>query len=165
MNGFSPLCESLVENGSWWPKPYSRAILESRIIDGGVSLSHDGFARATRVTKHVRELNLKENGLLLVDSFEGEGEVDIQLCWNFGEVFDSFDKELKAISGVGGQVKMAVSGFLESPIYFSSYGGPEGGAISTDYGEFNSSLNVKVYGSVSLPAVILTSLEYKKCVA
>ena len=49
-------CETLVVNGQWWPRPYSEATLEVFERDGGVVLTHTGFARATSVAGQCRQI-------------------------------------------------------------------------------------------------------------
>jgi hypothetical protein len=63
VNGFAPLCETLVANGSWWPLPYAAAVLELTECDGGVVLAHKGFARATPVRRHSRQILPQEAAL------------------------------------------------------------------------------------------------------
>lgn len=165
VNGFSPLCESLLENGLWWPKPYACASLESSTLNDGILLSHDGFARATSVTRHTRKITLMENVLGVVDSFDGEGQVEIQLCWNFGAKFNLFDSNLMSVMGVDGVVELVTQGFVEPPLVCSDFGNSDGGWISANYGEAEPSIALRISGDVTLPIVISTQFKYKKCVA
>lgn len=163
VDGFSPLCETLLVNGLWWPKPYACARLESSASNGAILLSHDGFARATRVTRHARRIMLEKNGLEVVDSFDGEGHAEIQLRWNFGARFDLFDSNLMSVTGVDGVVEFVTHGFAEPPLVSSSSGHPDGGWISANYGEIEPSIAVQVSGGVRLPVVISTRFKYTKC--
>jgi hypothetical protein len=165
VNGFSPLCESLLANGLWWPNPYACARLESVVSNDSICLSHDGFSRATRVTRHTRKITLEGNGLVVVDSFDGDGHVEIQLCWNFGTRYNLFDSKLMCVSGAGGVVKLVTQGFVVLPLVCSNSGHSDGGWTSTNYGEVESSITVHVSGGVTLPVVISTRLKYTKCVA
>lgn len=165
VNGFSPLCETLLVNGLWWPKPYACASLESSATSDGILLSHDGFARATSVTRHMRKITLEESGLRVVDSFYGEGQAEIQMRWNFGAKFNSFDSNLMCLMSAEGVVKLVTQGFTEHPLVCSNSGNPDGGWISTNYGEAEPSITVSISGVVSLPIVISTRFRYKKCAA
>jgi len=165
VNGFSPLCETLLGNGLWWPKPYACARLESSISNDAIRLSHDGFARATSVARHTRKITLEKNGLEVVDSFEGEGQVEIQLRWNFGASFNLFDDNLMSVMGADGVVELVTQGFGESLLVCADVGNSDGGWISTNYGEVEPSITVCISGDVTLPVVISTRFKYKKCVA
>lgn len=165
VNGFSPLCEALMKNGLWWPKPYACASLELSALNDGVLLSHDGFARATSVTRHTREITLEEHGLRVVDTFEGAGQVEIQLRWNFGMKFNLFDDNLMSVMGANEVVEFVTQGFTDHPLVCSNFGNSEGGWISTNYGEVEPSIALSVSGNAVLPAVISTCFKYIKCVA
>ena len=115
VNGFAPLCESLVVNGQWWPIPYAAAALEAVEHDDGVLLVHNGFARATPVRRHSRLIRPRDDGLLVRDSFDGQGTVDVTWCWIFGQDFRHFDPEYMLASGDGGQVRLTIDGLANLP--------------------------------------------------
>lgn len=163
VDGFSPLCESLVENGQWWPQPYATANLVSWVSNSAVHLSHDGFSRATNVLRHTRTIALGETGLEVVDSLEGCGDAMIRLRWNFGASFDVFDSALMVVKGGGSVVEFSTKGFAVTPLVESCSGQLGGGWISTVYGEVVPSISVDVSGSVKLPIVISTCFETIKC--
>ena len=164
VNGFSPLCESILKNGLWWPKPYACATLESSISNDSLELKHNGFARATNVKEHTRKILLMKDGIEIIDSFDGDGKTDIQLLWNFGEKFKTFDGKLIPVVDTDDMVELQIKGFLESPFIYSNYGDPDGGWQSSSYGDVKPSLNIRVNGTVYLPAIISTRFKYKKCV-
>lgn len=163
VDGFSPLCESLVENGQWWPQPYATANLVSWVSNSAVHLSHDGFSRATNVLRHTRTIALGETGLEVVDSLEGSGDAMIRLRWNFGASFDVFDSALMVVKGGGSMIEFSTKGFAVTPLVESCSGQLGGGWISTVYGEVVPSISVDVSGSVKLPIVISTCFETIKC--
>jgi hypothetical protein len=163
VDGFSPLCESMVVNGQWCPQPYATANLESWVSSGSVHLSHDGFARATNVLRHTRIITLGEAGLEVVDSLEGSGDAMIRLRWNFGASFEMFDSALMVVKGGDSLVELTTKGFSESPSVDSSSVQLGDGWISIDYGEVVPSVSVDVSGNVKLPKVISTRFEILKC--
>jgi hypothetical protein len=165
VDGFSPLCESLLENGLWWPKPYASAVLKASVEAGKVVLSHDGFARATNVKQHTRTISLEPDWLEVVDFFDGAGRAEIQMRWNFGEAFQQFDEACNSVAGDGGEIRFITSGFVDSPLDHSSYEHSNNGWISTVYGEVVPALIVDVCGSVVLPATITTRFDKRKCAA
>jgi len=164
-NGYSPLCESLLKSGLWWPKPYAVAKLESSASNGAVLLSHDGFSRMSNITRHTREINLMSGGLEVVDSFEGKGQVNIRLRWNFGTSFNFFESDLMSVMGYGGTVEFITKGFAEPPLIFSSSSQSDGGWISAVYGKLEPSIYVDVSSDVTLPVVISTRFKFEKCAA
>jgi hypothetical protein len=101
----------------------------------------------------------------VVDSFEGEGPVNIQLCWNFGAGFNSFDSKLMSVTGAVGVVELVTEGFADSPLVCANSGDSDGGWISANYGEIEPSIAVRISGDVTLPAVISTRFKYIKCAA
>ena len=160
---FSPMCESLIENGQWWPLPYASANLDSWVLDGTVNLSHDGFSRATNVLKHTRTISLNDAGLEVIDSLEGGGESMIRLRWNFGRSFVEFDNGLMIIKGSENVIQLSTKGFKAVPLVESFSGQLGGGWFSGTYGEVQPSISVEFSGSVDLPVVISTRFEIKKC--
>jgi Heparinase II/III-like protein len=156
VNGFAPLCETLVANGLWWPLPYAAAELESIACDAGIMLVHDGFSRATPVTRHARRIVAQESTLLVVDSFEGSGEADMGFCWHFGEAFDGFDAEQMVASGRWGQVRIGCEGVPGPPRVEPVFGAFPGGWTSYTYGRKRQRLGICLHWSVSLPATIST---------
>jgi hypothetical protein len=154
VNGFAPLCESLVVNGQWWPMPYAAAALEAVEHDGGVLLVHTGFARATPVRRHSRLIRPRDGGLLVRDSFDGQGSVDVTWCWIFGQGFQRFDPAYMLASGDGGQVRLTVDGLADLFQKTSIFGAVPGGWVSFEYGDKTPGLAVRLRGKVALPATV-----------
>ena len=156
VNGFAPLSESLITNGLWWPLPYARAVLESIACDGGIMLAHDGFARATPVTRHSRRIVAHESMLEVVDTFEGTGEVNVGLCWHFGETFDGFDAEQMMARGNWGQLRIHFDGVHGTPKVERISGTFPGGWASHTYGRKSQRMGISLHWTVGLPTTIST---------
>jgi Heparinase II/III-like protein len=161
VNGFAPLCESLVVNGQWWPLPYAAATLEATESDGGVLLAHSGFARATPVRRHSRLIRPRDGGLVVRDSFEGQGSVDLSWGWVFGRDFQDFDREHLLAFGERGQVKLRIDGLAGLPQAAPIFGAVPGGWISCEYGEKKPGLSVRLDAKVALPARIETYFDVR----
>ena len=159
VNGFPPLCESLLRNGLWWPRPYAAATLELSVDGTCVRMSHDGFARATPVRFHARRLCTGAAGLKVDDRFDGAETVAVQLRWNFGPGFEVFDAESCSVSGDDGLVRMSVSGFLVAPVFRVRRADDSGGWYSEMYGMKTPALVLEVEGRISMPASIMTEFE------
>ena len=163
VNGFAPVSETLVANGRWWPRPYANADLELAAFDHGIFLAHDGFARATPVQRHARKIIPEDNGLLVIDSFDGQGEVEVAFCWHFGEGFDTFEKDHLAATGTYGEVKLIVDGCSGSPCIEPLSGKAPGGWKSHVYGRVQPSLGFSLSWQVVLPTVISTRFALAVC--
>lgn len=104
VNGFAPFCETLFSNGQWWPLPYSRASIDTKLHEGGIAISHNGFSRSTLVTFHHRAITLQQGSRLVVeDMFDGKGTVKVALLWHVSSFFDDFDEEKMMVCGIGGR--------------------------------------------------------------
>jgi hypothetical protein len=161
---FSPLCESLLVNGSWWPKPYANAHLRLSSSVNSVILSHNGFSRATNVGIHTRTINLSADGLQVIDYLEGSDSAVIQFRWNLGIGFYEFDNSLMCAKGLDYSVLISVKGLSENIFVDSRRAEPFGGWTSKEYGENLPSIAVDICGHINLPAVIETYFRVKKCV-
>jgi hypothetical protein len=81
VNGFAPLCESLVVSGNWWPVPYAHADVHIEEPESGVVITHDGYKRATPVKKHKRLITSERKLTRVRDHFSGKGKVKIDILW------------------------------------------------------------------------------------
>jgi hypothetical protein len=159
VNGFAPLCESILRNGMWWPRPYAVAHMKLTIDGEYVWMSHDGFARATPVRLHKRRVGLVAEGIEVEDQFDGTESVAVQLRWNFGPGFETFDAEKFSVTGADGEVRISVSGFDGKPKFRVLRADDSGGWFSDMYGVKSPSLVLDVEGRVSLAASIKTCFE------
>jgi hypothetical protein len=155
VNGLAPFCESLTA-GLWWPRPYADASLKVTVERGGVLLAHDGFHRATPVSRHSRRITFVEAGLVTLDSFAGHGEVDVTLCWHFAEYFDTLDPGSLMVTGSGGRLSLSfdrVDGHGEIRPAVARLGESW---VSRVYGHKLPALGVALCWRVQLPATIAT---------
>ena len=164
VNGFAPVSDSLVANGRWWPRPYAAARLDIAPSGAGVLLRHDGFARATPIEWHARRIVPQSGGIMVVDSFGGQGSVEVALCWNFGEGLATFDNATLTACGPAGEVQLTIDGAGGAPeVTWLSGGGP-GSWRSRNYGEVCPALGVSLGWRINLPAEISTKFAYTRCV-
>lgn len=163
VNGFSPLCESLVATGQWWPLPYAAARLEALVSRAGVVLAHDGFARATPVLHHSRQLGLEQDSLVVVDSFVGAGTVELGFCWHFGVGFDTFDARRMTVTGSDGRIDLHVEGVVGSARAAIVSGKTPGGWISRAYGQRELALGICLRWQVKLPSQVSTRFSLARC--
>jgi Heparinase II/III-like protein len=161
VNGLAPVCESLIANGQWWPRPYADATLEAYERDGGIVLAHDGFARATPVGRHFRRILLGDATLLVQDSFEGLGQVELAWCWHFGSCFQDFDQDNLVAAGPGVSVKLSVLGVAGTARVAPLHGGTPGSWTSRVYGQKQPALGIGLHWSVALPATVSTKFEFQ----
>jgi hypothetical protein len=155
VNGFAPLCESLLPAGQWWPLPYAAARLEASVSGAEMMLSHDGFARATPVERHSRRLQLEHDTLTVLDSFDGVGRIELGFCWHFGDGLNQFDAPHLTVSGGDRSVVLKVEGVPGLP-RFAIVGGREGAWVSRTYGERQPASAVYLCWRVRLPARVST---------
>jgi hypothetical protein len=156
INGFAPLCESLLGYGNWWPLPYANASLAMGESSDGIELEHNGFARCTPVTVHRRRISGNEYELRVVDTFEGRGSVWLELCWQFAEVFGHFDPQTLRLQGDGYQLSLKVQGVGGLPRVRFEHGGELSGWVSRAYGERNAAFTVRLAWETALPAKVTT---------
>jgi hypothetical protein len=162
VNGLAPLCESLRNNGQWWPRPYADAQLQAHECAGGIVLAHQGFARATPVTRHARQILIQDGVLTVQDSFDGLGSVDVGWHWHFGPGFDRFDSGNLVARGDGVQLTITVDGLRGVP-HVAPLFGTEGGIwISARYGHKQPALCIVLHWHVELPALVSTRFELQR---
>ena len=128
-------------------------------------LSHDGFSRATPVTRHVRRLRLRDHVLEVTDSFEGEGEVTVELCWNFGGEYSVLDTESLVAKSKANEVKLALlHPDTGQPVV---HGRCMAVALreSLSYGEVAPSLAMRLSLALALPTRIMTRFTISRCAA
>lgn len=164
INGFAPVSDSLVANGRWWPRPYAAARLDIAPSGAGVLLRHDGFARATPVKWHARRIVPEPGGIMVVDSFGGQGSIEVSMCWNFGAGFSAFDSATLTARGPAGKVQLEVDGVGGAPEVTWLSGRAPGSWRSRSYGESCLALGVGLSWHVNLPVEISTIFKYTRCV-
>jgi hypothetical protein len=159
VNGLAPLCESM-RSGGWWPVPYASAQLRAAALTDALVLEHDGFARATPVSRHCRRIELQPCTLLVVDSFEGSGPVDLSFYWHFSEAFGNFDSSRMLASGSGGNVRIEVRETTgkRDPIELHVERLP--GYLSAQYGNMSPSTRLRLSCSAKLPMTVMTQFSW-----
>jgi hypothetical protein len=161
VNGLAPVCESLLVSGRWWPRPYADAELEAFERDAAVVLAHNGFARATPVSRHTRRISVSDGQLVVQDLFDGRGPIEVGWCWHFGPGIDRFDAAELIASGACGQVCLRVEGLRGSPRVAPVFGAMPGGWNSGSYGCKQAVLAVCLHWTVELPAVVSNQFKLK----
>lgn len=165
IDGFAPFSETILPNRQWWPIPYATAELELIPAEHGVTLSHDGFSRATSVKRHSRFISLHDALLVVTDTFEGTGEVEASFCWHFGRSFRHFDVvELKA-RGEAFDVSLSVEGVIGEPRVGYTSGTAPGSWSSQIYGEARRAVGVCLSWRLSLPVTVRTEFSVRRCAA
>ena len=165
VNGFSALSESLLVSGEWRPKPYASAKLDLEIQGGAVLLSHDGFSRSTPVKSHVRAIALSKRGLVVTDTFDGDGEVNVDLLWHFGNEFKTYDKESCTLVSDKMSVQLSFINVLTGGVVQAHSIEMFESNVSPRYGAKERSMGLKVRFISKLPVSIKTSLDMGKICA
>lgn len=165
VNGFSPLCESFVTNGSWQPKPYAVAHVKiSEKQNAYIKISHDGFKRATPVNFHERTIFLHENHLQISDSFFGKDKVEIMLYWHFHTSFAEFDKNYLCIRNNDTRISIGFDSHQMLP-RIKYYGvDMQHSWQSSQYGFVAPSPVIVMYFEVKLPFTVHTNFRVEPCV-
>lgn len=89
VNQFAPMCESFVIQGNWSPTPYAKARVHLCMdTPNSIKIRHNGYARATAVMSHQRQITIvAEDQLCVIDELKGEGEVVATLLWQLDPTF------------------------------------------------------------------------------
>lgn len=159
VNGFAPVCESVLSRGNWCPVPYARAHLKFAPCDDGIVLEHDGFARSTPVTTHRRYITLADAELCVTDRFEGSGSIWLELSWQFAEQFAGLDPQRLRLAGPGCTLGLNVQGVAGPASVQPACDVDPGGWISRAYGRRTPAPAVRLGWRVVLPAVVTTRFE------
>lgn len=165
VNGFAPFCETLRPNGQWWPMPYARATATIDIGENEITLSHDGFSRATPVKRHIRKISLADNVLEVVDAFEGDGEADVDFCWHFSCEYSAFDEGRQVVKGTINEVGVEL--LNPETRECMAYDQCVVAVLreSRSYGKSTPSLGLKFRLAVTLPVKIMTRFTVSRCAA
>jgi hypothetical protein len=161
VNGFAPLCESVLRHGNWCPVPYARAQLALTECEDGLVLEHDGFARSTPVARHSRHIRLSGTELRVTDSFAGSGGVWLEWCWHFAEHFDAFDAQRMRLGGSYCELDLDVQGVSGPANVEPASGSAPGGWVSHAYGQHTAAPAVRLGWQLVLPAVVVTRFQLR----
>lgn len=165
VNGFAPFCETLLPNAQWWPRPYACATADITIGPKGITLSHDGFSRATPVKRHTRKISLDADCLQVVDIFDGDGDVRITLCWHFGGEYSAFDKDELVVKSRTSEVKLELlhpESRKPIPLDLCATTALQ---ESLCYGESTPTLGLRLELAATLPTQVMTRFSVLRCVA
>jgi hypothetical protein len=165
VNGFAPLSETLVPNGQWWPRPYAAALTTLQTENGGITMSHNGFARSTPVLRHTRHISPRGRRFDVTDAFEGQGEVIVDFCWHFGSGLDAYDSDAMAMSGAAGSVSLALTDSASGQPLVPLSCETRRLAQSPAYGALVPYTGLRVKLRLALPARVTTRFEVSICAA
>lgn len=154
VNGIAPVCESLVINGHWCPAPYANAILSlRRPSQNSIWLCHNGYARNSPVVQHQREISLHSAGIVVSDTFLGEGNANIVLLWHLDPSFQHLSKNKLSFTNGKYEILLNVPPRIKK------------GWCSTEYGSVNPNIILVTKWQVHLPFTTTVCFEIKPCVA
>lgn len=153
VNGIAPVCESLVINGHWCPAPYANATLSMRRpSQNSILLCHNGYARNSPVTQHQREISIHDAGIVVSDTFLGDGTVNIVLLWHLDPSFQHLSKN--TFSFTNGKCELLIN----VPPRIKK------GWCSTEYGSIAANIILVTKWEVKLPFTTTVCFEIKPCV-
>ncbi len=163
VDGFSPLCEPFGVSG-WMPTPYASATLVVEgIAPNKLIMRHTGLERLQRGMRHLRAIDVKDQGIDVVDSFAGSGVHTVTLLWHFPLTF----RPLADNGGAGnGRFEVTVETSGAGPTsYHWFYGDSAGLRASRAYGTSESLTTLVVELRCSFPAEVRTSFRVAPCAA
>ena len=99
VSGLAPVADSLLKIGAWHPKPYSSAVIEFQYLkNSGFLLNHSGYSRAPNVGNYSRLVVIEDDHLVVNDSLEGAGDVELELYWHFAPDFIPKGKSVSVVA-------------------------------------------------------------------
>lgn len=156
VNGFPPVCESLIYHGNWQPVPYAKTHIKILENPHSIKIYHDGYKRATPVHSHERMIYLKDDSIEITDSFEGHGAVDIRLYWHFHPLFSDFDISRYCIKSHDYKVFLTPTKNVHNIKFEKMH-------QSTQYGFIATGSAIIIDYKVQLPVKILTLFKVFSC--
>jgi hypothetical protein len=163
VDGFAPFCESLVVNGNWWPTPYASAWVDVKSDAKSLTVTHNGYRRATAVKNHTRKLILDENALKVYDIFTGKGHVKIDLLWQLSPKFKFTAKDKLSAHTNHCELEIDLSALpAEKEINVSDNDGNNW--YSDQYGYAQPNFALIISCRVKLPFESLVIFKVKPCV-
>jgi hypothetical protein len=166
IDGFSPLCESMVINGNWWPSPYADASVHvDRILDNAISMTHNGFARATPVKRHQRKITLLDHQLCITDEFNGSGRVTLELLWQLSPAFMGWSHDALTVTNGNLQLQIDLSGMKNLPTLKFHAQSTARGWYSAEYGVATPNPVISMRWEIELPFTTRIIFKVRSCVA
>jgi hypothetical protein len=166
VNGFSPLCESFVVNGNWWPTPYASAmIFVDALSDIIVRIAHDGFARATPVKQYQRVLMLGEDQVQVCDIFSGKGKVKIDVLWQLNPdfIFTNNTPHIAVLDDL--QLELDLKNLTVTPQIHFIHAADKKNWYSNQYGVAKPNPTLILSWTVDLPFTAEITFKVKPCAA
>ena len=153
INGLPALSDSLLKNGNWRPKPYCNATVNvDQKFPNGFTISHDGFSRIPNVKTHTRSVQILSDGLEVIDTLLGSGQVEVELYWHFAPGFNPHAHHLNLLSGAVYEVLIEEVASEVADIAWLTY------PFSAAYGEVERAYMRCTKYSISLPWSVKTKM-------
>jgi hypothetical protein len=163
VDGLAPVCDSLLPQGAWWPRPFADARLALAAEGPRVVLSHDGFARDTSVRHHCREIGFDGDRLVVRDSLEGSGAATITTHWVFGETFNQFEVTRAVVQAPDAALRFTFAGVNTMPRVRVVDQESRLAWSSLAYGSAEPLLAVAFEWELRLPVVLTTHVDLTPC--
>lgn len=165
VNDMAPLCESIIINGHWCPKPYANAAIKLETLQQNeMMLTHNGFKRATSVEHHTRHIKLLQDSLQIIDRFRGKGTVDIKLIWQLHQSFKKQSGELIHFTNDQYDLIIKISADC-TPQVQVIHAHESLGWHSTQYGSASRHPVLIMHWQTHLPFQTVVSFKVQSCVA
>lgn len=158
VQGLAPLCDTLLSTGYWCPSVYSKAGIHLKTEKGAsFLLKHDGFKRVPGVGEYNRLVQFEEESIVILDSLEGTGIVDVDMYWHFPEGFIPLTQDICISAESGLQVRFREDNGMAG----ASANKWEKYPLSIAYGGTHSAYMLHTHRTISLPWVATTILHVK----
>ena len=160
VQGLAPLSESLLANGRWCPRPYSKATISFEYKTGaGFLLKHDGFARIPGLGRHLRSILIEGEGVTVLDTLEGTGVIDVETYWHFAPGLLPPEKSGCSAVGCGLQILVEEDGrdLEASTFQWEEY------PYATAYGDVQQAFMLRTKRTVVLPWSGRTTVKVMQC--
>lgn len=159
VDGFGPVSESLARGGHWHLRPYSDAMVKTRVLPDGFSVEHNGFTRRRGIGKHIRTTRVDEQTLSVVDAFGGHGTVTIDWLWHFHPRFSPETTTPGAVSDgtVRVEYRCECPSAARTSLHWETY------AHSSVYGQQTLAPVLRMTAIVCLPYSATTTFVVSPC--
>lgn len=164
VNNMAPLCESMAINGYWCPTPYANADVHVQSTEPStISITHNGFKRATPVKTHTRQIQLLENELIIKDIFLGNGSVDIKLIWQLHPSFKAQNASPVSFKNNQYQMDIVITATLQ-PDFACIQNHAVWGWTASEYGALCRHPILVMNWKIQLPFETMVQFKVKTCV-
>lgn len=157
VNDLSPLADSVIPFGEWFPTPYAQASINSTLDEEhNISISHNGFSRIPNVGSHSRVITITNEYLMVKDQIDGNGTVDIEFFWHFSPDLKPISESELIVVGNDLKIHIDTNFPLETTKWCL-------GQHSTAYGDFKEGQTLHLVSRVQLPLNGITIMRFNKC--